>query len=161
MSSEMLKLTLLAGVCGCVVVFDFLWFNQFPPPSFSFKTYISVLKSESAEVYIPELQLELTSGTLGGKFTTVGSYLFFLLLFVMNFFSLFIIFLFSFSFVYLFFLEGLLLDVQESLSSNPFIRDGDSKGFSFSSFPLFSSPLSNPRFSPSSPPPPLPHNRGF
>jgi zinc finger protein len=54
----------------------------------------SVLKSESAEVFIPELQLELTSGTLGGKFTTI---------------------------------EGLLDDVDQSLGSNPFIRDGDSK----------------------------------
>merc|ERR1712157_118133 len=54
----------------------------------------SVLKSETAEVYIPELKLELTSGTLGGKFTTI---------------------------------EGLLADVELNLSSNPFIRDGDSK----------------------------------
>jgi len=31
----------------------------------------SVLKSETASVYIPELHLELASGTLGGKFTTI------------------------------------------------------------------------------------------
>ena len=31
----------------------------------------SVLKADTASVFIPELHLELTSGTLGGKFTTI------------------------------------------------------------------------------------------
>jgi len=30
-----------------------------------------VLKSESAKIIIPEIELELTSGTLGGRFTTI------------------------------------------------------------------------------------------
>lgn len=73
-------------------------------------------------MFIPELRLELTSGTLGGKFTTIGiPYLHSL-----N----------SFLFDDLKLSEGLLSDIENSLKQNPFTGDGDSHG-SFTSSLLF------------------------